>query len=84
MVLIFDTARFKYPPHWVSLKLFHEAICSEDQDSGMPRGFIICNKKFWGPKSKFCHTYVDKVAHIRAAGVLCTQLRDEVFKKSGK
>ena len=33
-VLILDTARFKYPPHWVQLSLLFEAMTKVDSESG--------------------------------------------------
>lgn len=38
MVLILDVARFKYPPHWVPLKLLFESMKALDQTTGI---FII-------------------------------------------
>jgi len=40
MVLIMDTARFKYPPHWTPLELLVEAMRKIDADSGKPRGYM--------------------------------------------
>ena len=34
LVLILDTARFKYPPHWVQLKLLWEAMHALDKSTG--------------------------------------------------
>lgn len=45
LVLILDTARFKYPPHWVSVSLLFEAMQSKDKSTGKPRGYVIMNKK---------------------------------------
>ena len=44
-VLILDTARFKYPPHWVDLPLLFEAMQACDPDTGRSRGFHIVTKK---------------------------------------
>lgn len=38
MALILDVARFKYPPHWVPLKLLWEAMDTVDDASGFRRG----------------------------------------------
>ena len=35
LVLILDTARFKYPPHWVSVELLFEAMKIHDQATGL-------------------------------------------------
>ena len=40
-VLILDTARFKYGPHWVPLDLLFEAMIPEDPDTGKSRGYQI-------------------------------------------
>lgn len=40
MVLILDTARFKYPPHWVPLAELYQAMAAVDPATGMARGFI--------------------------------------------
>ncbi|KAL9995211.1 putative glutathione gamma-glutamylcysteinyltransferase [Helianthus debilis subsp. tardiflorus] len=44
MVLILDVARFKYPPHWVPLKLLWEAMDTVDQASGYHRGFMLVSR----------------------------------------
>ncbi|GAB5368214.1 hypothetical protein AAMO2058_001299800 [Amorphochlora amoebiformis] len=40
MVLIMDTARFKYPPHWIPLPLLVEAMQKLDQGTGKARGYM--------------------------------------------
>jgi len=40
-VLIMDVARFKYPPHWVELRLLMEAMCTVDDSTGRPRGYFL-------------------------------------------
>ncbi|XP_010522567.1 PREDICTED: glutathione gamma-glutamylcysteinyltransferase 1 [Tarenaya hassleriana] len=44
MALILDVARFKYPPHWVPLKLLWEAMDSLDQSTGHRRGFMLISR----------------------------------------
>ncbi|XP_059142719.1 uncharacterized protein LOC131930318 [Physella acuta] len=41
LVLILDTARFKYPPHWVSVATLLEAMKTIDPETGRSRGYII-------------------------------------------
>jgi hypothetical protein len=43
-VLILDVARFKYPPHWVSLSLAWQALRTQDKDTGKPRGWVVLSK----------------------------------------
>ncbi|KAL7490635.1 hypothetical protein ACHAWT_000195 [Skeletonema menzelii] len=40
-VLILDTARFKYGPHWVPLELVFDALLPEDPDTGKSRGYVV-------------------------------------------
>ncbi|KAL6750431.1 Phytochelatin synthase-domain-containing protein [Haematococcus lacustris] len=40
LVLILDVARFKYPPHWVSIPTLFEAMRHPDPVTGLPRGFL--------------------------------------------
>ncbi|XP_076921438.1 glutathione gamma-glutamylcysteinyltransferase 1-like isoform X1 [Bidens hawaiensis] len=44
MALILDVARFKYPPHWVPLKLLWEAMDTVDDTSGFRRGFMLISR----------------------------------------
>jgi glutathione gamma-glutamylcysteinyltransferase len=39
-VLVLDTARFKYPPHWVPLELLFAAVQAHDCATGLPRGWL--------------------------------------------
>ncbi|XP_025099563.1 glutathione gamma-glutamylcysteinyltransferase 3-like isoform X2 [Pomacea canaliculata] len=40
LVLILDTARFKYPPHWVPLTLLFQSMQALDKETGLQRGYI--------------------------------------------
>jgi glutathione gamma-glutamylcysteinyltransferase len=44
-ILLFDTARFKYPPHWVTIKKVFEAINTVDEDTDKLRGLIVLSEK---------------------------------------
>lgn len=41
LALILDTARFKYPPHWVPLPLLFDAMAAIDAATGRPRGYML-------------------------------------------
>ncbi|CAG9467137.1 unnamed protein product [Pedinophyceae sp. YPF-701] len=45
LVLILDTARFKYPPHWVPLDELFRAMAPVDPATGRPRGYIVLEAK---------------------------------------
>ncbi|CAD7697773.1 unnamed protein product [Ostreobium quekettii] len=40
LVLILDTARFKYPPHWVQLSLLYESMSRLDPETNEARGYM--------------------------------------------
>ncbi|KAL1559643.1 Glutathione gamma-glutamylcysteinyltransferase 1 [Salvia divinorum] len=44
MALILDVARFKYPPHWVPLRLLWEAMDTVDDSNGQHRGFLLVTR----------------------------------------
>lgn len=45
-VLVLDTARFKYPPYWVPLRLLFQSMLPVDQQTGRSRGYcLLCAKK---------------------------------------
>lgn len=41
LVLVLDTARFKYGPHWIPLALMFEALQPLDPDTNKSRGYMI-------------------------------------------
>ncbi|KAI4301069.1 hypothetical protein L6164_034386 [Bauhinia variegata] len=49
MALILDVARFKYPPHWVSLKVLWEGMSYIDETTGRPRGFMLISRPHRDP-----------------------------------
>ena len=44
-MLILDTARFKYPPHWVPLQELHEAMAALDFSTQQPRGWLVVTQR---------------------------------------
>ncbi len=41
LALLLDVARFKYPPHWVSVAALHEATATIDPATGRSRGWVL-------------------------------------------
>ncbi|RUS70018.1 hypothetical protein EGW08_022222 [Elysia chlorotica] len=41
LVLVLDTARFKYPPHWVKLEMLMDAMKTIDSETGKSRGYVM-------------------------------------------
>lgn len=41
MVLLLDTARYKYPFHWVPVSLLFEAMKTSDSETGQSRGWVV-------------------------------------------
>ena len=44
-VLILDTARYKYPPHWIPVELIFQAMLPIDAVTGKSRGYIVLEAK---------------------------------------
>ncbi|KAK9824887.1 hypothetical protein WJX74_003355 [Apatococcus lobatus] len=44
LVLVLDTARFKYPPHWVPLSLLYAAMAAVDASTGSVRGYLVLQR----------------------------------------
>ena len=42
--LVLDTARFKYPPHWMPVELLFAAMQERDADTGDARGWMLLGK----------------------------------------
>ena len=42
--LVLDTARFKYPPHWMPVELLFAAMRERDADTGASRGWLLLEK----------------------------------------
>lgn len=40
-VLMFDTARFKYPPYWLPVDLLFESMLPVDKATGKSRGYVV-------------------------------------------
>lgn len=43
-VLIMDVARFKYPPHWVPLKLIVKSMTLLDPSTNLSRGYLVLER----------------------------------------
>jgi glutathione gamma-glutamylcysteinyltransferase len=42
--LVLDTARFKYPPHWMPVELLFDAMQERDADTGATRGWLLLDR----------------------------------------
>ncbi|XP_071721588.1 glutathione gamma-glutamylcysteinyltransferase 1 isoform X1 [Rutidosis leptorrhynchoides] len=73
MALILDVARFKYPPHWVPLKLLWEAMDTVDDASGFLRGFMLISRPQRPPALLYTlsckHESWTNIAHYLVADV---------------
>lgn len=52
-VLVLDVARFKYPPHWVSLPVLYDAMKALDPDTGRSRGYALLRRDVVSPLLAF-------------------------------
>jgi hypothetical protein len=79
-VLIMDVARFKYPPHWVSLRLLARAMLSKDSATQRSRGFQLVS-----PDTRHSMPPAVRVMHWRDARLLLLEsLRARVTSTSTK
>ncbi|VDK32375.1 unnamed protein product [Taenia asiatica] len=46
LILLLETAAFKYPPHWAPLTAIYNGMCSLDKKTGRPRGYMFITKAF--------------------------------------
>lgn len=44
-ILLLDTARFKYPPHWLSLELLFEAMREVGRATQCARGWLMLQRR---------------------------------------
>jgi glutathione gamma-glutamylcysteinyltransferase len=42
--LVLDTARFKYPPHWIPVELLYAAMAAPDSSTGQSRGWLLLRR----------------------------------------
>ena len=68
MVLILDTARFKYGPHWVPIPLMFEAMLPQDPDTNKSRGYVLLSNHEESdhqplPKSVLFHSRMNQFEH---------------------
>ncbi|PRP86717.1 Glutathione gamma-glutamylcysteinyltransferase [Planoprotostelium fungivorum] len=81
MVLLLDVARFKYPPHWVSLTLLFDSMKSNDPATERSRGFVTLTDG--GTKSKFCTVNSEgkNVSWSRITKRLSKNIREGIERK---
>ena len=71
-VLLFDTARFKYPPHWVDVSLLYKAASTLDLDQNRMRGIITLSKKIKNEdNSKQNYVSLDHKASQESSKIFC-------------
>ncbi|ORX54983.1 Phytochelatin-domain-containing protein [Hesseltinella vesiculosa] len=54
MVLVLDTARYKYPSYWCSLDVLYESLHPIDSETGRPRGYFLISYDQDHPPVKLC------------------------------
>lgn len=54
MVLILDTARYKYPSYWCSIRTLFESMKPIDKETGRPRGYFLLRYDAERPPVSLC------------------------------
>jgi glutathione gamma-glutamylcysteinyltransferase len=73
-VLILDTARFKYTPHWVPLDMLFQAMLSVDPQTNKSRGFIALS---FEPDERIC-----SAGSLSSLTVSCLYLPQSILFRS--
>jgi glutathione gamma-glutamylcysteinyltransferase len=69
LVLLLDVARFKYPPHWVSLERLWAAMAPVDPSTGKSRGFVRMSRG-QAVTPTLCNLAAEKCAWTAAAAAV--------------
>ena len=64
-VLILDTARFKYPPHWVDVEMLYNSMCRLDPSKNLTRGWMI-----WDVAKKLRNEERKEAEHVGVAPLM--------------
>ncbi|KAI8378062.1 Phytochelatin synthase-domain-containing protein [Radiomyces spectabilis] len=56
MVLVLDTARYKYPSYWCDIKTLYESMKPIDKETGRPRGYFLLSYDTENPPMRKCKT----------------------------
>lgn len=77
--LVLDTARFKYPPYWVSTQMLWESLVPVDSATGRSRGYVVVEAAASSPASAgFGDDQMGMVASTSAtSGAACASLAPE-------
>ncbi|KAF7728071.1 hypothetical protein EC973_006708 [Apophysomyces ossiformis] len=54
MVLVLDTARYKYPSYWCSIETMYESMKPIDKETGRPRGYFLLSYDADRPPISLC------------------------------
>eukprot|EP00210_Caulerpa_lentillifera_P008478 g8088.t1 len=80
MVLIMDTARFKYPPHWVPLEMLYHSMAEIDYGTLKPRGFLML--KAPDHPDSVCYTF-NRRTEWKEAKEFIVSTAPQIFKELG-
>jgi glutathione gamma-glutamylcysteinyltransferase len=75
-VLVLDVARFKYPPHWVPVKMLWQAMLPIDPVTGKSRGFFELSRAGDVPPTVLSMVCAENEKWPAAAAALSTALPD--------
>ncbi|KAI8096821.1 Phytochelatin synthase-domain-containing protein [Halteromyces radiatus] len=55
MVLVLDTARYKYPSYWCPIDTLYESMNPVDKETGRPRGYFLISYDIEHPPVRLCN-----------------------------
>ncbi|MCC6644405.1 MAG: phytochelatin synthase family protein [Polyangiaceae bacterium] len=74
LALVLDVARFKYPPHWASLRALYDAMREIDAVTGHPRGWVVLRRRVSSGASLLSRLADPRAPWLEAARALLLDL----------
>lgn len=85
MVLVLDTARFKYPSYFADVKALYEAMQDVDPDTNLPRGYFLLQKSVSSAPMSICKLSSQPAVSWDLLGkFFCSRLPQQLSKISPK
>ncbi|XP_032236217.1 glutathione gamma-glutamylcysteinyltransferase 2 [Nematostella vectensis] len=81
-VLLFDTARFKYPPYWVPVRLLFESMLPVDPSTGKNRGYFVLKARSEVQGRKVCCLWKELLAATDESHRCCLPEPHPVYDSS--
>lgn len=82
MVLVLDTARYKYPSYWVPIEALFKSMQPIDKETGRPRGYFVLSYNSEHPPVTRCVPNDQQQANLKEEGQGKAKLDWSILAKS--